>query len=237
MIFDVIINGETERKVVAILEKATDNSQTLWGIALGASAAIFAGIVAPIIVSYFSRVSSEKNEQYRLANELQDLVRHLRRNLVAIAALERSVGLGNRPATTHYKKLIIPTDSILFSSETFRGIDHEKCVKLNQLKLRLRNLNIDVDHTIEFLNKNGVTKDLLEKHNIYLKKAIPEIQVDLMRMSYVLSDHALFDETHDRKKIYQENEFEIERDSKNKPILSYQTWGDQVRQSETNDNK
>lgn len=92
----------------------------------------------------------QKRYEYKyLVCELEDIVRHLGANITVLEAIAKD---GKIPAPMHINKLKIPETSAIFSIETLKLADFRYSSRLYDLRLKLRNLNIEIDDLLAFSN-------------------------------------------------------------------------------------
>lgn len=133
--------------------------------AIGAFAAAFLSFLAKHYWVRRERVSLQDDEKTMLSKELEDLERHLHASEITLRNMN---GLSKRPSKIHFLKLMVREDSLLFAVETFRLLRPEKATKLNQLKLRIRNWNLESTSVAEYINLDTANATVAKEYVDYM---------------------------------------------------------------------
>lgn len=117
--------------------------------------AAFGFWLRPFVQRWFQK----RYEYSYLLKELDDIHRHLGANLKVMGYIEED---GQVPAPMHINKLKIPESSAIFSIETLKLADFKYSSRLYDLRLKLRNLNLEIDDILVFSDPKYVAKDFFE---------------------------------------------------------------------------
>jgi len=167
--------------LINILNKiANKKSETdvMYVVVLPAVGAILLAILAPFINELIKDSRKTKNERKRLFEELCDIIRHCNRNLLVLNAINARIK-NDLPDTLHYEKMKIPHNSLLFSLETFRNLDYDKCQRIYQLKLILRNININLNGVINYCKRRDATRESIISYNKYIANHMVNARANL----------------------------------------------------------
>lgn len=88
-----------------------------------------------------------EKELRQVIAELSDLRRHFGENVKIIKAMDINRGI---PSAMHFEKMKTPEDSIVFSPETFRRIKSEHAELIHEIRLIVRNGNIELSEVIAY---------------------------------------------------------------------------------------
>lgn len=116
---------------------------------IGALSALIVTSVKP----WIERRLRERFEKAAFQGELVDIYRHLCANKAILDAIEWEHGL---PLDMHFKKLCIPENTLLFSDETFRNLPQLWLQKIYELRLLMRNINIEVEELLRSSRRSNV---------------------------------------------------------------------------------
>lgn len=143
---------------------------------------IFVFFVTTWVKGKIEKQISHNNERKLLSEELQDVVGHLSNNIKIFNNIDLKFGV---PSIHHYKKMIIPVDSIIFSSQTFRTINPKYSKLIYRIRLVIRNYNIDIEAIIEYINKGNCDIEILKQYNRYV---IDKNKFTLVRLDQMVTD-------------------------------------------------
>jgi hypothetical protein len=141
-------------------------------------------VIAPVIVDLVQKYLLQKNERMLVIGEMKDMYRHFCRNKRAIEIIKSKKEM---PAMLHFKKMKIPEDSLIFSQTTFRTMSAKRSKKIYELKLLLRNLNIEMDDLIGYCEHDPV-QNLFDQYLEYLIGKITFLQEKLLKETAMLKN-------------------------------------------------
>ena len=109
------------------------------------------------------RIQSANEIRY-LHEEFKDIARHLTLNLSVIENICKQKH--RLPILMHLEKLKIPTDSAIFSIDTLRLANPRIASRLYEMRLKMRNLNIEIDQLISLADSGQIDAfyEVLEYH-------------------------------------------------------------------------
>ena len=120
-------------------------------IALTLSVALLGAIATVWLRPVLQRHLQKRNETQYLLQELRDIKRHLGQN---IRVMDRIIGAAYFPAPMHIQKLKIPETSAIFSIDTLKLADFKNSSRLYELRLKFRNLNLEIDDCLKYCDEN-----------------------------------------------------------------------------------
>ncbi len=120
---------------------------------------------------------SSRRELRLLISEFEDMIRHINANIEVLDQIDLSMGI---PAIIHLEKMKIPESSIIFSSDTYRNIYNKHSRLIYELRLIVRNINIEIDSTVFLLQKE-------ETYNKKVRIAYEYLKYIEFKMNYAAS--------------------------------------------------
>ncbi|WP_298534961.1 hypothetical protein [uncultured Algibacter sp.] len=135
------------------------------------SAAVI-GAIAALVANFFILILLDKrkkgNELKLLNSEIEDIQRHCKANIKVLDII--SFDNGKLPSSMHFKKLKVYESSILFSPEMYRSIKVKIAKDLYRFKTEIRNVNIEIDTLLDYLNNNHkIEIAVVEEYIEYIK--------------------------------------------------------------------
>ncbi|MEL7399671.1 MAG: hypothetical protein AAFN68_03755 [Pseudomonadota bacterium] len=109
----------------------------------------------------------EENELEALVSELKDIGRHCSANVVVIRNIDMTKGI---PMNMHLEKLKMPSTSMISSLDTYRIINSSHTELIHRMKLRIRNINIEIDGLILYINYNNLEVDVIRRYINYIEE-------------------------------------------------------------------
>lgn len=151
---------------------------------------IMTGLIGGVIggtISFFFRIahmkylknSNNTNELQLLFGEMKDIKRHCNANLEVLNKIDLSKGI---PSQMHFKKMKVSYYSIICSTETFKAIKPVHANLIYDLKLIIRNIDIEIDTIIQYLADPHYNIKTMLKYILYLKHKFEYVQD---RLAYV----------------------------------------------------
>lgn len=124
---------------------------------------IFIGIFIKPRVDFYL---SSRRDLRLLISEFEDMIRHIKANIEVLNQIDLKKGI---PAIMHLEKMKIPESSIIFSSDTYRNIHNKHSRLIYELRLIVRNINIEIDSTVFFLQKEETSRKKVRITYAYLE--------------------------------------------------------------------
>ena len=148
-------------------------------------------IIVTVLLTLLSTLLSAKlnrsimagRELKRLIEELADMKRHCYANDEILKQIDLSQGL---PSAMHFEKMKIPESSILFSSETFRTIYMKHSRQVYELRLIVRNINIELEETVKYIATDRCKQSVVKEYIDYIKAKTGYIIVRIQEESELL---------------------------------------------------
>lgn len=133
---------------------------------IGAASTITGTIIVNLVKRWIEAKVPADKECKLLAIELKDIERHCNENAKVLNFIDLANGI---PSSMHLKKMLIPESSIIFSSETYRRIYLEHSELTHELKLIVRNNNIEIQQIIDYQSGMCCERAVLEKYYAHLR--------------------------------------------------------------------
>lgn len=117
--------------------------------------------------------STNANELQLLFGEIKDIKRHCNANLEVLNKIDLSKGI---PSQMHFKKMKVSYYSIICSTETFKAMKPVHANLIYDLKLIIRNIDIEIDTIIQYLTDPHYNSKTMLKYILYLKQKFEYVQ-------------------------------------------------------------
>jgi hypothetical protein len=137
------------------------------------AAALLLAVIGAVLTAWvrpvIQRSLQQKNELEYLIQELKDIKRHLGENE---KVLNHVIEFGKFPATLHLHKLKIPETSAIFSIDTLKLSQFRFSSRLYEIRLKFRNMNIEIDDCVNHCNYDYKYSDFLDIIKYHQKKTV-----------------------------------------------------------------
>lgn len=141
---------------------------------------LIGGVIGGAITFFFQLVSirviknsTNTNELQLLFGEIKDIKRHCNANLEVLDKIDLSKGI---PSQMHFKKMKVSYYSIVCSTETFKAIKPVHANLIYDLKLILRNVDIEIDTVVQYLADHRYDSKIMLRYIFYLKQKFEYVQ-------------------------------------------------------------
>jgi hypothetical protein len=153
--------------------------------------AFLGGFTAVVLKPVIQRWLQQRSETKSLIEELKDIRRHLSENIKVIENIKFNNFI---PLDMHIQKFKIPDTATVFSSEIFHIFHHKHSSRLFDVRLKLRNLNIEFDQLIVLIDderNKEVLFDLFEYSMSKMYFVIEALDRDINYFSKTLKEERI----------------------------------------------